>query len=281
MSLSKFFASNDPSKLTIEIVEREIKRLEQKRSALELKAYHHEIGWAAERAVNADKEALVAVRDNILADQDPIPAFRFKENNAAGRLVRHDGAIWQCHDSTFGEPGRSEDWICLHGMPATPRPSAPASRRAWNVKNLKEPKYPAGARKKGDRAAIDAAFEQFIEHGADQFAKVCAETGASPDATVTLDLLCSFIGVQKGILDWQMKRAAEAEERIAALEDTIGKSPWKGIWNDAESYPAGVFVTYGGSMWHANAASKGAKPGDGSEWSLAVKRGRDGKDAGR
>jgi hypothetical protein len=152
---------------------------------------------------------------------------------------------------------------------------------AWNVKSLKQPKYPAGARKRADRAAIDAAFEQFIEHGVDQFAKVCAETGASPDGTVTMELLCRFIGVQKGILDWQMNRAAEAEERIAVLEDTIGKSPWKGIWIPDENYPAGCFVSFGGSMWHADGPSKGQKPGEGIGWTLAVKRGRDGKDAGR
>jgi hypothetical protein len=40
----------------------------------------------------------------------------------------------------------------------------------------------------------------------------------------------------------------------------------------------GDVVTFGGSMWHCNAATE-EKPGDGSAaWTLAAKRGRDGKD---
>ncbi|MNL68407.1 hypothetical protein D3C87_1931240 [compost metagenome] len=42
-------------------------------------------------------------------------------------------------------------------------------------------------------------------------------------------------------------------------------------------------VTFGGSLWHFNGAEDGgeaSKPGDGSKaWTLAAKRGRDGKDA--
>jgi hypothetical protein len=53
---------------------------------------------------------------------------------------------------------------------------------------------------------------------------------------------------------------------------------YRGIWQEQEGgYEAGDLVTRDGSMWHANAPTKG-KPGDTPEWQLCVRRGRDGKD---
>lgn len=50
-----------------------------------------------------------------------------------------------------------------------------------------------------------------------------------------------------------------------------------GVFVDGKSYDVGELVTWGGSMWHCNEATE-TKPGDGSKsWTLAVKRGRDGK----
>ena len=50
-----------------------------------------------------------------------------------------------------------------------------------------------------------------------------------------------------------------------------------GVFVEGKSYDVGELVTWGGSMWHCNEATE-TKPGDGSRaWTLAVKRGRDGK----
>jgi hypothetical protein len=55
---------------------------------------------------------------------------------------------------------------------------------------------------------------------------------------------------------------------------------YRGVFVDGQTYDHGDGVTYAGSMWHCNADGTGARPGDGSkEWTLMVKRGRDGKDA--
>ena len=69
------------------------------------------------------------------------------------------------------------------------------------------------------------------------------------------------------------------EGRVAEIE-TRGIA-YKGVWQPALQYKPGDLVTYDGSIFHANADTR-AKPGNGSAtWSLAVKRGSDGKDAER
>lgn len=55
---------------------------------------------------------------------------------------------------------------------------------------------------------------------------------------------------------------------------------YRGVFRDGETYAKGDTVTWGGSLWHCDAEETTDKP-DGSEkhWTLATKRGRDGKDA--
>lgn len=52
----------------------------------------------------------------------------------------------------------------------------------------------------------------------------------------------------------------------------------RGVYREATAYQRGDCVTWGGSMWIAQKDTD-AKPGEGDGWRLAVKRGRDGKDA--
>lgn len=53
---------------------------------------------------------------------------------------------------------------------------------------------------------------------------------------------------------------------------------YRGIYRDGQSYEHGDVATWGGSLWHCNEPTN-EKPGDGSKaWSLAAKRGRDGRD---
>ena len=44
------------------------------------------------------------------------------------------------------------------------------------------------------------------------------------------------------------------------------------------SYQPGTLVTHAGSMWHCYVDSR-SRPGESPDWTLAVKRGSDGKDA--
>lgn len=52
----------------------------------------------------------------------------------------------------------------------------------------------------------------------------------------------------------------------------------RGVFKSDAAYQKGDAVTWGGSMWIAQKDTS-AKPETGDDWRLAVKRGRDGKDA--
>jgi hypothetical protein len=51
---------------------------------------------------------------------------------------------------------------------------------------------------------------------------------------------------------------------------------YKGVWKSEVGYAEGDCVTWGGSLWHCNKETSG-KPGEGDDWTLAVKKGRDAK----
>ncbi|MGC4252439.1 MAG: hypothetical protein QM605_13515 [Sphingobium sp.] len=51
---------------------------------------------------------------------------------------------------------------------------------------------------------------------------------------------------------------------------------YRGVYCEGRSYAEGDVCTWGGSLWHANKETSG-KP-DGGDWTMCVKRGRDGKD---
>lgn len=62
---------------------------------------------------------------------------------------------------------------------------------------------------------------------------------------------------------------------------TVPAMIYRGIWREGQNCQKGDTVTWGGSLWHCNEPTN-EKPGDGSKaWSLAAKKGRDGKDAGK
>jgi len=65
---------------------------------------------------------------------------------------------------------------------------------------------------------------------------------------------------------------AHAVERLSALE----RAPlrYDGPHEVGKRYVPGAFVSFDGSLWHCNEATT-CRPGDGPQWTLAVKRGRD------
>jgi hypothetical protein len=77
------------------------------------------------------------------------------------------------------------------------------------------------------------------------------------------------------------------ETRCSTLTDRIKQLEarpslvYRGIWNENEQYEQGQFVTDHGSLFYCERLTR-ARPSAGSpDWRLAVKRGRDGKDATR
>jgi hypothetical protein len=62
----------------------------------------------------------------------------------------------------------------------------------------------------------------------------------------------------------------------AVRRKRMGKLQYKGVFKSGEIYTKGDFVTYGGSVWYCDSKTAKGPPGD--AWTLAVKRGVDGKD---
>ncbi|MBC8638273.1 hypothetical protein IAG25_15735 [Caballeronia sp. EK] len=54
---------------------------------------------------------------------------------------------------------------------------------------------------------------------------------------------------------------------------------YRGVFVAGETYKAGDVVTWAGSLWHCNATTDTKPDAGGDAWTLAAKRGRDGKDA--
>ena len=73
---------------------------------------------------------------------------------------------------------------------------------------------------------------------------------------------------------------APLEKRIAELESRPAGLDYKGIYKPEYSYAKNAGVTHAGSIWVALKDLPPKEPGDAnSGWQLAVKKGRDGKDA--
>ena len=72
---------------------------------------------------------------------------------------------------------------------------------------------------------------------------------------------------------------ADLRKELAELKAVSMK--YRGVWSAEKVYQAGDAVTDHGSIYHANDASVGVRPGNGGPWQQAVKRGNDGKDLRR
>jgi hypothetical protein len=73
-------------------------------------------------------------------------------------------------------------------------------------------------------------------------------------------------------------RVEALEARIGKLEEALAEFKYRGHWQEGKEYRAGNFVSHGGAIHHCNSDTS-TKPGANGAWTLAVARGRDGKDA--
>ena len=55
---------------------------------------------------------------------------------------------------------------------------------------------------------------------------------------------------------------------------------YRDVYKEGQTYSPGDMVTWSGALWHCNKET-GEKPGPSDDWTLAVKKGRDGRDAGK
>jgi collagen type III alpha len=74
-------------------------------------------------------------------------------------------------------------------------------------------------------------------------------------------------------IEFSFRRGEEEKAFTFKWPTTI----YRNVYRDGEQYEPGDMVTWAGSLWHCDVATKD-KPGTES-WTLAAKKGRDGKDA--
>jgi hypothetical protein len=85
-------------------------------------------------------------------------------------------------------------------------------------------------------------------------------------------------GIAPVIAEHVRSALAPLVRRLEELEAHGQSVKYMGIWDSKTQYEPGSFVTDKGSVWHCNDTTR-ARPGDSPAWTLAVKRGADGRDA--
>jgi hypothetical protein len=90
-----------------------------------------------------------------------------------------------------------------------------------------------------------------------------------------LEMLAADIG--DAIVAYVAKELRPLRERIEQLE--AGGLKYVGVYQPAQAYARGSVCTFDGSGFVALRDTINEKPGSSDAWQLAIKRGRDGKDA--
>ncbi|MGA8147277.1 MAG: hypothetical protein WB870_06845 [Gallionellaceae bacterium] len=80
-----------------------------------------------------------------------------------------------------------------------------------------------------------------------------------------------------GVIENRQAADRDLAARVAALENQPTMR-YRGVWAPGELYEPGDVVTLAGSAWHCWEQTK-VRPGDNTDWQLAVKRGSNGRDA--
>ncbi|MDG4896622.1 hypothetical protein P9272_23935 [Mesorhizobium sp. WSM4976] len=172
------------------------------------------------------------------------------------------------------------------GEAEPPKPAVPVQHRAWDIDEKAltagEPAYPDVVR--GSEADVDVFSRAYLAIKAywealikDLFRK----DGYHPDDRVTFDFVTSMQGEVMANFRWYSARCKALEDRVKQLEERPSVE-YRGSWKADEKYRRGDLISHAGSVWHCELAGSGIVPGEGAiGWRLAVKRGRDGKDATR
>ena len=111
---------------------------------------------------------------------------------------------------------------------------------------------------------------------------------------MTEKFIDTLLGIVKGVqvrltgrIEMLEERCAELEsslalerERMKAIEDRPVGVVYRGVWQAGIDYKHGDVTTWDGSMWIVTGAgSTRHRPGDSRDWTLAVKKGKDGRNA--
>lgn len=274
MSLQDFLTKHHPAGLTDQVVAAEIKRIEAEVERLE---YHHWNSSAhtdAAKLLRDDVSVLRKIQARLVAGQNALSSFDPDETLRKGDIVVHSGVIWQAtKDFPFGNPLTGKGWTALVGTPPPPRAPTPATidistdlTKGQRFKTVEELEH------KGWLLAI----EKRVKEELDNIGFTEEQLKRAPSLRYLMVHTAGHKEAIQRALDKRDALIKKLEKRIDDLE--AGGVRYHGVWQAAQDYSRGALVTYDGSMWHANKSTK-EQPGKSKAWTLAVKAGRDGKEA--
>ena len=126
--------------------------------------------------------------------------------------------------------------------------------------------------KAAERKRIEEALSEFH----DILTECWEDAGKLKDAGAVLPYTRRRRSADHGAIMFVFGVLTQLQERVAALEEC--PVDYRGTYEEGVTYPARSFCSHAGSVWWSAVKTK-ARPGEGPPWILAVKRGRDGKDA--
>jgi hypothetical protein len=128
-----------------------------------------------------------------------------------------------------------------------------------------------------EQQTAKAAVEAPAQHRINALEARLARVEAALQSNVTWKALPEFL--VEVFVEFTAVKIKSLVDRIVKLEARPDSSlKYLGVYRQDATYSEGSLVTRDGSIFHANKTTREA-PGDGCmDWTLAVKRGRDGRD---
>ena len=113
----------------------------------------------------------------------------------------------------------------------------------------------------------------------DAFVKRCGPNPATiAQLGSVVEVMMKIGHAQKGLIEAQKTQIEALQAEVLALKQENADREYKGVYDAGVVYRKHNTVTHQGSTWHANVDTM-RKPGESDDSTLAVKRGRDGRDA--
>lgn len=232
----------------------------------------------------------------------PLPLlWQHKHDQPIGHVEwaqpRADGIPFRARLAKVPEPGRLKDrldeaWqsikaglvrgVSIGFMPLKVQPTATGVQfTEWEWFELSAVTIPANA--EASIATIKAAYaasrdepSSIWRQVADAGQRALVETRGLPGyerSTPAMRMASEARGSSMAMVRALAERVDDLERRLAE-----GRVDYRGVWSAGQEYRRGNLVTLHGNIFHCNRQTDG-KPGEDHDgWTLAVRKGRDGKD---
>lgn len=198
--------------------------------------------------------------------------------------VEHDGRMWESDCETSQEPGTGADWLRfpvdrekIAAMKAAISATTKAAAQATTAPHPGTTNQPviAWSEDVGKPSVRDALRWYRNQFPADQRERKSAYWlgNSVEELAKTVIMVTDNL---RAVRDGMGARITALEAQLAAVQArTFG---YRGVFTAGETYEAGCFVTDHGGIWHCRRTTA-ERPGASNDWTLAVKAGRNGRDA--